>query len=68
MPNDPSSRPVRPLTRRPVHDHGQNPRGQAAGGSAADLEPDARVGVLAQEFPALRDLVDELKPASALVL
>src|SRR5712692_10994306 len=40
----------------------------AVSGSEGDLEPDAGAGLLALESPALRDLVDELEPASALVL
>jgi len=33
-----------------------------------ELEPDAGAGPLAEEAPALRDLVDELEAAAALIL
>src|SRR5437867_4176573 len=57
LPNGPAS--------RPRHRPSASPRGSVLW---RELEPDAGAGPLAEEPPALRDLVDELEAAAALVL
>src|SRR5581483_3698904 len=51
------------------HRSARRRRSQPRGGRLSEeLEPDAGAGVLAEEPPSLRDLIDQLEAAAALVL